>query len=475
MLFNSFTFLLFFSIVLGVYYLPLPWRLKKFHLLAASYLFYAAWNPPFVVLLWISTIVDWYCARWMHASSSRRTRLVFLCVSLGVNLGLLGFFKYSNFLLDNFNALTASWGIIHVPPSLDIVLPVGISFYTFQTLSYTIDVFRKKMAPWPSPLDFALYVTFFPQLVAGPIVRASEFLPQCSVPRRATGPQFGWGMSLFVLGLFQKVVVADGLLAPIVEVVYGTPALPPDFSAAWAGTLAFAGQIFCDFAGYSTCAIGIAMCLGFALPENFRFPYAAIGFSDFWCRWHISLSSWLRDYLYIPLGGNRRGGVRTYINLSLTMLLGGLWHGASWTFVVWGGLHGFYLIAERLLCSTSIADLRVWSTKIGRLTLMVGTFAAVCVTWVFFRADDFGEAFSILSSMFGFGQSVTAPLGKFDLLRAVTPTGCIFIVHWLLRDRTLEEAVARIPMWLVSIILAMMIVAILMMPGEDRAFIYFQF
>jgi len=475
MLFNSYTFVLFFAIVLGIYYLPLSWRLKKLHLLGASYLFYAAWNPPFVVLLWISTVVDWFCARWMHAANSPHMRRVYLFISLGVNLGLLGFFKYSNFLLENFTDAASALGITYVAPSLDIILPVGISFYTFQTLSYTIDVYRKKMTPWPSPLDFALYVTFFPQLVAGPIVRAVEFLPQCAAPRRATGAQLGWGMSLFVLGLFEKVVIADGILAPVVETVYDTSTLPPSFLAAWAGTLAFAGQIFCDFAGYSTCAIGVAMCFGFALPDNFRFPYAAIGFSDFWGRWHISLSSWLRDYLYIPLGGNRLGSVRTYVNLSLTMLLGGLWHGASWTFVIWGALHGLFLIIERALCSTPVVHFAVWKTDIGKMVLMLTTFAAVCVTWVFFRADSFAESFSIASAMFGYASSETAVFASSGISLAYASTGCIVLAHWLLRDRTLESVAAKVPTWLLSAILAIMILAIFMMPGEDRAFIYFQF
>lgn len=475
MLFNSYTFLLFFGIVLGIYYLPLPWKFKKLHLLLASYAFYAAWNPPFVVLLWISTIVDWFCARWMFISSSRHARYFFLSASLSVNLGLLGFFKYSNFLLDNFNSVLATLGVTYVAPPADIILPVGISFYTFQTLSYTIDVFRKRLEPWPSPLDFALYVTFFPQLVAGPIVRASEFLPQCACPRRATCTQMGWGMSLFVLGLFQKVVVADGLLAPVVEKLYDNSVLPPDFISAWAGTLAFAGQIFCDFAGYSTCAIGVAMCLGFALPDNFHFPYAAVGFSDFWRRWHISLSSWLRDYLYIPLGGNRVGRIRTHVNLLLTMFLGGLWHGASWTFVAWGGLHGLYLIIERAISHTRFSHYQIWKTYIGQLVLALGTFAAVCVTWALFRANTFTSAFSIVSAMLGLGTSVTASFGKFDLLRAIVPMSCILVVHWLLRNRTLEDVAKEIPAWLLSIVLAAMIVAILMTPGEDRAFIYFQF
>ena len=294
MLFNSYTFVLFFGVVLCLHNLRLPWRAKKFNLLLASYLFYAAWNPPFVVLLWISTLVDWFVAKRMHRAASPVVRRALLMVSLAVNLGLLGFFKYSGFLIENFRAVLQLVSIEFVPPRMDIILPVGISFYTFQTLSYTLDIYFGKTRPWHSFLDYALYVTFFPQLVAGPIVRAVHFLPQCPEPRRATRDELGWGLTLMLIGLFQKVVVADGLLAPVAEAVYDTKVVATPASA-WLGTLAFAGQIFCDFAGYSTCAIGAALCLGFRLPRNFHYPYAAIGFSDFWRRWHISLSSWLRD------------------------------------------------------------------------------------------------------------------------------------------------------------------------------------
>ncbi len=475
MLFNSYTFLLFFAVVLGVYCFPLPWRIKKFHLLVASYLFYAAWNPPFVLLLWISTVVDWYCARWMHATSSRRVRWCFLCISLGVNLGFLAFFKYADFLMENFTALAAAVGFNLQSPRFDIVLPVGISFYTFQSLSYTIDVFRRRLKPWDSPLDFALYVSFFPQLVAGPIVRAVEFLPQCTQPKCVSSNQLGWGLSLFTLGLFQKIVIADGLLAPVVGKVYESVNQTPDFHSAWCGTLAFSGQIFCDFAGYSTCAVGVAMCFGFALPDNFRFPYAATGFSDFWQRWHISLSTWLRDYLYISLGGNRRGAVRTYVNLGVTMLLGGLWHGASWTFVVWGALHGTFLIVERTLRNTALAQSKVWQTYLGKLTLVLGTFVAVCFTWVFFRADSFSKAFVISKAMLGTTTGGAVLIGELETLQVFLPVGLILLFHWLLREKTLEDVVAKCPSWLLSLVLAMMIIAIVMMPGEDRAFIYFQF
>ncbi|MCY7312901.1 MAG: MBOAT family protein, partial [Pseudoxanthomonas sp.] len=274
MLFNSLTFFAFLAVVLALHAAPLPWRVKKTNLLIASYLFYAAWNPPFVILLWLSTLIDWWAAGRIHRSTSASARKSFLLVSLAANLGLLGYFKYGGFVTENFAQAMGSLGMAWQAPAWDIILPVGISFYTFQTMAYTLDVYLKRAAPTKSFLDFALFVTFFPQLVAGPIVRPTDLVPQFATPRVATPRQFGWGAMLLVLGLFQKIVVADGLLAPVSDEVFGASQLlhPAD---AWLGTLAFSGQIFADFAGYSTCAIGIALMLGFQLPDNFRFPYAA--------------------------------------------------------------------------------------------------------------------------------------------------------------------------------------------------------
>ena len=347
MLFNSLTFLVFFLIVVALHRLSFPWRVKKFNLLIASYLFYAAWNPPFVVLLWISTLTDWFVGKRMHRVEAGRGRRALLLVSLSVNFGLLGYFKYAGFVLENFVRLVNTLGVEYAPAPPDIILPLGISFYTFQTLSYTISIYRGESEPAHSFLDFALFVTFFPQLVAGPIVRSKDFIRQLPSPRQADAHQFCWGLSLLTFGLFEKVVLSDTLLAPVADQVYGTPALAGSLDA-WIGTFAFSCQIFFDFGGYSLCAIGAALCLGFVLPQNFHFPYAALGFSDFWRRWHISLSTWLRDYLYISLGGNRIGNrANVFQSGGLTMLLGGLWHGASWNFVIWGALHGTYLIVER--------------------------------------------------------------------------------------------------------------------------------
>jgi alginate O-acetyltransferase complex protein AlgI len=288
MLFNSLSFIVFFLVVITLHYTIRSWKTQKTVLLLASYLFYAAWNPPFVILLWISTVVDWYVANALETEKKVVKRCILLSVSLLVNLGLLGFFKYGEFLLENFIVALNLLGLDFQAAAPNIILPVGISFYTFQTLSYTLDIYFRKSKPSKSFLDFALYVTFFPQLVAGPIVRATEFLPQCEEPRRATRDQFGWGLYFITLGLFQKVVLADGMLSSASDTIFGHSDGSIFVLDAWLGVLAFYAQIFCDFAGYSTCAIGVALCLGFALPDNFRSPYAAIGFSDFWRRWHMT-------------------------------------------------------------------------------------------------------------------------------------------------------------------------------------------
>ena len=472
MTFNSFTFLAFFLIVLLVHNLPLSWRTKKFNLLLASYIFYAAWNPPFVVLIWISTAVDWVVAGRMARAQGALRRRTLLVLSLLTNLGLLGFFKYGNFLLENFVFLLGRAGVTYQPPALDIVLPVGISFYTFQTLSYTFDVYRGKMKPWGSLSDFALFVTFFPQLVAGPIVRAAAFLPQCLEPRRATGAQRGWGLSLLTVGLFEKVVLADAVMARVADKAYGA-AGKAGLVDAWVGTLAFSGQIFFDFAGYSTCAIGAALCLGFVLPDNFRFPYASIGFSDFWRRWHVSLSTWLRDYLYISLGGSRAGAVRTTVNLMLTMLLGGLWHGASWRFVVWGGLHGVYLALERLL--RRFWGGARWLERLPVQVLLMGiTYFFVCIAWVFFRAQDFSTAFTMLRAMFA-GPAGHSLVERLDIVMVLAVTIGMLSGHWLMREKGLEHQVQRMPWWVRAALLALLLAGLALAPGDDRAFIYFQF
>src|SRR6266478_2966257 len=432
MVFNSLTFVVFFACVLALHSLPLPWTTKKINLLIASYLFYAAWNPPFVILLWVSTVIDWYAAQGLVKAQRPATRHAWMLLSVIANLGMLGYFKYGQFLLDNFTTLMSVIGVAYHPAHYDIVLPVGISFYTFATMSYTLDVYLRREAPARNLLDYALFVTFFPHLVAGPIMRPTELVPQFAQPRRASGQQLRFGLALMTLGLFNKVVLAD----------------------------------------YSTTAIGAALCLGFAMPDNFRFPYAAVGFSDFWRRWHITLSSWLRDYLYIPLGGNRHGASRTYAALMMTMLLGGLWHGASWTFVAWGGLHGVYLAAERAL-RARFASYRPGAVAFVALGLL--TYTLVNVTWVFFRAKTFIKAWIVLRGMFGQNAAAKPILATFSLISVAAIVGGIVLTHWLMRARTLESVVARAPAVALCMIWALMAFAIVIAQGAGNAFIYFQF
>lgn len=472
MLFNSVGFVVFFAVVLGLHSLPFSWRQKKLNLVVASSLFYAAWNPFFLVLLWISIIVDWHIAtRMVRFSAKTRKRLLLL--SLVTNLGMLCLFKYGNFFSQNVGVLARLLGANYHPSPLGLILPVGISFYTFETLSYTIDAYRGEPA-WDSFLDFALFLTFFPHLVAGPIVRPHDFLPQCKTPRRATAAQLGWGLSLLAFGLFEKVVIADGTLAPAVDLVFQqTPRV--GMIDAWCGAFAFSGEIFCDFAGYSTCAIGVALCFGFLLPDNFNCPYASLGFSEFWRRWHISLSTWLRDYLYVSLGGNRAGVVRTYVNLMTTMLLGGLWHGASWTFVAWGGLHGAYLAGERAL-KPVLANQAVLQGQIGRLAGVGLTFLLTSVAWVFFRSASFNGAFDVLRAMAGRHHAPPfGVVGMRNVIAVLCTLGAMLAVQWYMRGRTLASVVRRVPWQVRALLLAAVLILIVTEAGVDRAFIYFQF
>jgi len=473
MLFNSLTFVVFFALVLALHYAPLSWTTKKTNLLIASYLFYAAWNPPFIVLVWLSTVIDWHVAKRMFVEQKARRRKALLAVSVIVNLGILGYFKYGGFLLENFVAIAATVGVDYQAPDWSIVLPVGISFYTFQTMAYSLDVYLRRAEPARSFLDFALFVTFFPQLVAGPIVRPSHLLPQFATPRVATPRQLYWGLGLITIGLFQKVVVADGLLAQSADMVFsaGETLHPLD---AWLGTLAFSGQIFSDFAGYSTAAIGVALALGFGLPDNFCYPYASIGFSDFWRRWHISLSSWLRDYLYIPIGGNRKGNIRTYANLMTTMLLGGLWHGASWTFVVWGGLHGLYLAVERWL-KARVGHWPAWNTVLMQILLALLTYVLINITWVFFRAEDFATAWRMIDTMLTFNMDGLVVLPTVLMIQTVVTIGIMLVCHWYMRNRKLDQVIGALPAWFVGLGWGLLITLIVITQGGSDAFIYFQF
>jgi alginate O-acetyltransferase complex protein AlgI len=452
--------------------LPFSWKTKKVNLLLASYVFYAAWNPVFILLLWLSTLIDFYVGKALYVQENKRKKNILLVVSLIGNLCMLIFFKYGTFLLDNFVLLVNALGADFHPAKPNIILPAGISFYTFTTLCYTIDMYKKESAPVKSLLDFSLFVTFFPHLVAGPIVRPPQLVPQFENERKASQDQIIQGLFLLSLGLFMKVVLADSMLSVAANAVFNSHQ-PLATLDAWMGVLAFSGQIFFDFAGYSTCAIGVAACLGFALPQNFLYPYAAIGFSDFWRRWHITLSAWLRDYLYIPLGGNRDGKWKTYRNLMITMLLGGLWHGANWTFVAWGGLHGFYLWVEK-----AILDARKETSKpsfIPKFILAMATFFLVNVTWVFFRAGTFAQAGGILQSMFGMMPNGNAILTTLAIWKVGLIVVGMVIAQWLMRNRLVLQVIPKLSWWAFGSIWAVMLLLLIWSQESGSSFIYFQF
>lgn len=393
MSFVSLAFVVFFgAVIAGLGVMPTRESRQAF-LLVASLVFYAAGTPWFIIVLLVPSVVDYACAIRMEESRDRRTRRLWLVLSLVTNLGILFYFKYANFFVDNVAEL------IGVKPGpLVVVLPVGISFFTFKTMSYTIDVYRGTLPACRRVRDYTMFVSFFPELVAGPIVRASVFLPQMSRSLHLSWSRAKIGIPMILLGVSKKLLLADRL-AIFVDPVFRRPEL---FSGGTVATavVAYSLQIYCDFSGYSDIAIGIAKIIGFDLPENFNMPYLARSITEFWRRWHITLSEWLRDYLYIPLGGNRRGTLRTYVNLMLTMLLGGLWHGANWTFVIWGLLHGAGLATHKLWVRYRPAGIRLPSF-VGGFIGWALTYAFVCLGWVFFRAPSLASAGVILRKISG--------------------------------------------------------------------------
>lgn len=459
MLFHTPQFFLFFVVVVALFYgLPRPFR--KYMLLAASYFFYMCWNAKFILLIVALTAIDYTAAMWIRRAVTPARRRAALIASLAANLGFLGFFKYYNFLASNLALLMAK------PPgewALAIILPMGISFHTFQSMSYVIDVYRGEQEPITNAIDYALYIAFFPQLVAGPIVRAHNFFNDLYHWRAPDAGEQLRGVWLVVFGLVKKLVVADQF-ARLADAYFAHPAAYPGYFAAWSGVVAFSIQIFFDFSGYTDMAIGLAQLLGFRFPENFRRPYLASSITDFWRRWHISLSSWLRDYLYIPLGGNRHGRFQTYRNLMLTMLLGGLWHGASWNFVVWGGYHGGLLAAERAL---GVEPKRSWNPL-----RVAFTFALASIGWVFFRARTFPASLEILGRLFR------------------GPAGHLMWPHWQLwialaslilavAEERFEwfEHLPETPAWVYSGAIAVCLLCLELIGFTDRPvpFVYFQF
>ena len=400
MIFSSPRFLVFLLVVLVALAIPFRHQFKKRVLFVASCSFYAAWDYRYLALLLLVSVIDYYCGARIAKTEDGRTRGQWVRFSIVSNLAILAYFKYYNFFAGNLNGVLA-WSGLRLPV-LQILLPAGISFYTFKSMSYTIDVYRREIEPCSSLMDYATFVTFFPELIAGPIVRASIFIPQMTRRIGPTADRLAVGASLFLLGLTKKVVIADRLAAPV-DQVFAHPALYSG-RMLWLGVIGYGIQIYCDFSGYSDMAIGTAKMIGYDLPENFNMPYVAGNIAEFWRRWHITLSSWLRDYLYIPLGGNRRGEGRTYVNLMLTMLLGGLWHGASWNFVLWGGLHGSALAAHRLYRTSAGDRFRLPPGVTWVMTLL---FVMLC--WIPFRAARLGDTIQILRGMFTLAGGASFP------------------------------------------------------------------
>ena len=435
MLFSSPRFFVFLVVVLAVLALRLRLRGKLDFLLVASCLFYAAWDYRYLALLLGVSAINHHCGLRIHGADDPRVRRRWLAVSVIASLGTLAYFKYTGFLLHNLNHVLALAGLS--VPVLHVLLPAGVSFYTFKTMSYTIDIYRRELLPSRTLMHYSTYVTFFPELIAGPIVRASVFLPQMDREIGPTVDRLRVGASIFLLGLTKKLLIADRV-ALAADPVFTRPEL---FStpAVWLGVLAYTIQIYCDFSGYSDMAVGTAKMIGYDLPRNFRMPYLSANVAEFWRRWHITLSTWLRDYLYIPLGGNRRGGVRTYGNLAVTMLLGGLWHGASWNFVLWGGLHGVALAVHR-----AQGELRGGRALLPPVLAVPVTFVFVMLCWVPFRSPDWATTRVILGKLFG----LAGPGADFVPVAVVLCAAALVLAHAI--GVPLDRSVARgsMPAWL---------------------------
>lgn len=439
---------------------------------AFSYYFYYKSSGFYFFLLGIVTVSDFLLARRMERTETPWKRKLLVTVSLCINLGLLCYFKYTNFFYE---MLAPLWNGSFQP--LDIFLPVGISFFTFQSLSYTLDVYRRDLKPLDHLLDYVFYVSFFPQLVAGPIVRARDFISQIRQPLVVTNEMFGRGVFFIVSGLFKKAVISDYISVNFVERIFDNPGLYSGLENLM-GIYGYALQIYCDFSGYSDMAIGIALLLGFHFPLNFNSPYKSDSVTDFWHRWHISLSTWLRDYLYISLGGNRKGKIRTYVNLILTMLLGGLWHGASWNFVVWGGLHGVALAVHKFFRNLMHRPKNYRSTELRKFFAVILTFHFVCLGWIFFRNTTFEASLTMIQQVFtAFHPELAGQLfaGYWEVF-ALMAVG--YLLHWCPDSwqEACTKGMIRLPLIFQALILILLIFLVIQVKSSDiQPFIYFQF
>lgn len=473
MQFCSKSFFLFFVLIFTLYW-ALPWRRVRVGLLlAASFYFYASWNKYLALLICVSTLLDYFLALGIEHSSANWRRKSLLGASLCANLGLLCYFKYANFFLVSLDEALIAAGARTWCPTLEVLLPVGISFYTFEAINYMVDVYRRRLPAERNLGDFMLFILFFPHLIAGPIVRARDFLPQIKRPKHFSWPRMYLGTGFVLMGLVKKLAIADRMVE-YVDPVFANPSAYRGSAIIFAA-LAYAIQIYCDFSGYTDIAIGTAHMLGYKLTRNFNLPYLAVNIADFWHRWHISLSNWLRDYLFIPLGGSRCSPRRTAVNLLVTMTLGGLWHGASWTFVFWGVLHGVFLIAHRMF--QKFVEIRPAMDRFllsapGTLLRMLLTFLCVALGWVFFRATTFETAWTMLHRVAVWSPGLGTPIPRMNLNSTLLFMAiCHAVAYW-----TPWRKMWRLPAPIQGFgYAAALIMAQVLAPDAGKAFIYFQF
>jgi alginate O-acetyltransferase complex protein AlgI len=484
MLFNSVSFLFFFSIT-TVLYFSIPYRFRWMLLLFASYIFYAGFRPEYLLLIILLTFVSYFSALQMGKEpiQSKRKKILLFC--LGFHLGILFVFKYYNFFNSSLRALFGHFDLFFGLPSLPFLLPVGLSFFTFKSLSYAIDVYRGGQVPERHLGRLGLYIAFFPQLLAGPIERAKRLLPQFYERYDFEYQRISDGLKLMLWGLFQKMVIADNL-APFVDAVYNHPTHYQGASLMLA-TLFFTFQIYCDFAGYSDIAIGAAQVLGFRTMDNFNRPYFSKSIQEFWRRWHISLSTWFRDYLYFPLGGNRVSVPRWYLNLFIVLVICGLWHGANWTFIIWGGIHGFFLVFAAFTQGGREKIHQVIglerAPKLHSFVKGLVTFLLVCFAWIFFRANNVSDGLYIISHLWtGWGDFYPGALAsfegglKFNLMIGAASAGVLLIIHFLQGEDHFSHWLSQKRMvWRWSVYYSMILAILLFSPSQSKEFIYFQF
>lgn len=475
MLFNSLIFIFFFALVLVFHFNLKTLRKQNFFLVLVSYIYYSTWNPLYTLLLIFSTVLDWKVGQAIFKSPSKKKKQFFLGISIFFNFGILFFFKANFFFIPEVNKLLFALPFNFSPIDLNsIIIPIGLSFYTFQTVSYSFDIYNGTVKPEKSFLNYSLYVTFFSQLIAGPILKFTQFSPQTKIFKKFDIQRFSWGLFLFTLGIFQKTVISDLLLRPSSEDVYSQSIKYYSSLDACIATLSSGLQIYFDFAGYSTCAIATALCLGFNIPNNFWAPFGSIGYLDLWRRWHTSFWQWTKDYFYIPLGGNKKGFPRFVLNLILVFTFSGLWHGVTFPLLIWGLFNSFISIIEIVLRKIIPAH-QFFKNIIFISFIRITTFLTLIFSVPLFRSPTIEKTISIYASIFGLGKNSLVVLETVEIVQALIPIFIVVLFHWYLHDKTYENIITKTKPHIITIIWVFMSLAILLNQGTSHVFVYFQF